>query len=385
MSLPVIVDGIIYQLQPHGGIARLFCEVLPRIRKLDKSIRIVLFTDRDAALFCQDLAGITPMMIPRVERYLRPRRLWKPLVPLAKKSIRTLWLGLGQRRIWHSTYYTQPDYWKGKLVVTVVDMIHERFLNLFDKPEDAAFRERKRQCVERADAVICISETTRQDLETFYDIRGDHIYVIPLACSEAFKALPQEVSKKGFQGRHPFLLYVGDRNHYKNFARLVRSYAAWQHTKEVSLYVVGRPWSIPEKALISELKIEQFVRLITDLDDEGLCRLYHQAVALVYPSLYEGFGIPLLEAMRCGCPIVASRIPSTLEVAGTCPIYFEPEDEFSLMAAFNVALSEGRNPARVDLGIENANRYSWDNTARQTLRVYNRMREEMSRVHPWIL
>ena len=101
-----------------------------------------------------------------------------------------------------------------------------------------------------------------------------------------------------------------------------------------------------------------------------LCRLYNQAVAFVYPSLYEGFGIPLLEAMTCGCPIVASRIPSTVEVAGDCPIYFDPAEEDDLVNALDIALSEGRNSERVQAGFEKVKSYSWDKTTAQTLQVY---------------
>jgi alpha-1,3-rhamnosyl/mannosyltransferase len=102
-----------------------------------------------------------------------------------------------------------------------------------------------------------------------------------------------------------------------------------------------------------------------------LLRLYNQAVALVYPSLYEGFGIPLLEAMACGCPVIASRIPSTVEVAGEQPIYFEPVHLESLLAAFDLALAEGRNSERVRTGLEHAQDFSWDKTSSQVLEVYH--------------
>jgi len=118
------------------------------------------------------------------------------------------------------------------------------------------------------------------------------------------------------------------------------------------------------------LGIQNRVHLLTDVDDEELCRLYDQADAFVYPSLYEGFGIPLLEAMACGCPVVASRIPSTIEVAGMCPVYFESAEVESLLAAFDMALSEGRDSERVRSGFERVKSYSWDKTAKQTLEVY---------------
>src|SRR4030042_433317 len=93
--------------------------------------------------------------------------------------------------------------------------------------------------------------------------------------------------------------------------------------KKVALVLVGgKPFSESEQQMMRELAIAGQVKLFRDIDDETLCCLYNRALALVYPSIYEGFGVPLLEAMACGCPIVASRIPSTLEVVGDCPIYF---------------------------------------------------------------
>ena len=112
------------------------------------------------------------------------------------------------------------------------------------------------------------------------------------------------------------------------------------------------------------------MHLLTGIADEELAWLYNQAVALVHPSLYEGFGIPLLEAMACGCPVVASRIPSTVEVAGDIPLYFEPAEPESLPAALDAICSEDGDSKRVKLGLEHVKQYSWDRTARETLEVY---------------
>ena len=133
---------------------------------------------------------------------------------------------------------------------------------------------------------------------------------------------------------------------------------------------VGKAWSKDEQRCMENLKIRDKVHLLTNIDDPDLCLLYNQAVAFVYPSLYEGFGIPLLEAMACGCPVIASRIPSTLEVAGEHPIYFEPAEVASLLEALDTALLEGRDSARVYSGLEWVKQYSWERTTEQTLEVY---------------
>ena len=372
--MEVIVDGIIYQSQSHGGISRLFSEILPRMCDLDDSLCITLLTEGKPRQSLPEHGRIIHRVIPRFHRYLRPRRVWKPIIPAVRRFVRRLWIGRGEGQIWHSTYYTLPERWDGLQVVTVVDMIYERFADLFNGPGNDQFREWKRRCVQEADAVICISEATRQDVQRYYGLDSDSIYVVPLACSDVFRQLKQREGGLEMPTRQPFLLYIGnrgDRSHYKNFDGLIQAYSIWTHRKEIALVVVGRPWSADEERRLAELGIQDNLYLLTDVGDEEFCRLYNQAAALVYPSLYEGFGIPLLEAMACGCPIIASNIPSTIEVARECPIYFEPTEVESLLTAFDKVLSEGRNSDRVRAGVEHVKCYSWDKTARQTLEVYH--------------
>ena len=370
-GLKVVVDGIIYQRQSHGGISRLFSEILPRMCDMDDLLRITLLTEGKLRQSLPEHQRIIHRVIPPVRRYLRPGRVWKPVIPPVRRSVRRLWIGRGEGQIWHSTYYTLPEPWDGLQVVTVVDMIHEHFADMLDRPKNDQFREQKRRCVQDADTIICISETTRQDLQRFYRLDSDSVYVVPLACSEVFRRLEQGYDSLETPTKWPFLLYVGSRSRYKNFDGLIQAYSVWAHREEVTLVVVGRPWSAGEERRLAELGIQDCVHLLTDADDEELCRLYNQAAAFVSSSLYEGFGIPLLEAMACGCPVVASRIPSTIEVAGECPIYFEPTEVDDLVNAFDAALCEGQNSERVQAGGEHVKCYSWDKTARRTLEVYH--------------
>jgi len=369
--LKVVIDGIIYQIQPHGGISRLFSEILPRMCDLDDSLRITLLTDGELRQPLPRHSHIDHWVIPSAnDRCPRPRRVWRHIIPPLRRFVRRLRVGHGKGQIWHSTYYTLPGFWDGLHVVTVADMIYERFTHLLSRPKDDQIREEKQRCIRHADAVICISETTRQDVQHFYGIDADALYVVPLAYSDVFRRLEQCDDELRMPTRQPFLLYVGYRISYKNFDQLIQAYSVWPHRKGVALVVVGRPWSADEKWRLVALGIQDRVHLLTHVDDEELCQLYNQAAAFVFPSLYEGFGIPLLEAMACGCPIIASRIPSTIEVAGDCPIYFEPTEVESLHVALDAVLSEGRNSERVQAGLERVKHHSWDKTARQTLEVY---------------
>lgn len=366
----VVVDGIIYQEQSHGGISRLYEEILPRICEMDSTLCVTLMTDGKLKRPLPKHPHITHLALPPVSFYMRPRRIWGPVIPPVRRFVQQLKVGRGHKSsIWHSTYYTMPGEWRGKQIVTVHDMIHERFKELYPEPLNDWFRREKQRCLQRADMVICVSESTRHDVQRFYGIDSARICVIYHGCSSVFRRLTRDDVDTRWTER-PYLLYVGDRGPHKNFDSVVRAYSVWPLRKHVSLVVVGRPWSPREKALLVELAIRENVLLLTHVDDSTLCQLYNCAAAFVYPSFYEGFGIPLLEAMACGCPIIASRIPSTVEVAEDCPIYFELTGVNSMLSAFDLALSEGRESERVYAGLERVKNYSWEKSARQILETY---------------
>ena len=143
----------------------------------------------------------------------------------------------------------------------------------------------------------------------------------------------------------------------------------------MALRVVGRPFSVAEKQQVQVLGVAERVVVETAVSDERLCWLYNHAAAFVYPSLAEGFGIPLLEALACGCPVVASRIPSSLEVAGELATYFEPSEQDSLVGALETAVSQGRQPERVQAGIARAAQFSWEQTAKLLLGTHRELGE----------
>lgn len=369
--MEVVIDSVIYQLQSRGGISRVFSEVLPRLCDIDETLRITLLTQGQLRQSLPEHRHIKHRPVPTFERYLRPNCIWQSILPKIKHFTYNLWTGAGEGKIWHSTYYTMPEKWAGYSVTTVHDMVFELFPQFYSGPKFDLFRQRKRLSVQRADAVICVSDTTRQDVLRLYELDADKVHVVPNACSDIFRRLDSTELPTSIQIEQPFLLYIGNRARYKNFDLLAKAYSLWPRRKEVALVLVSaRSISESEQQLMAELAIAKQVKLLKDVDDEALCRLYNSAAVFVYPSLCEGFGIPLLEAMACGCPIVASRIPSTIEVAEDCPIYFDPTDVDGLVNAFDVALSEGRNSERTRMGLKRLTSYSWDKTAAQTLQVY---------------
>ncbi len=368
--MKVIVDCVMYGLQPHGGVPRVFNEILPRICDLDNSLRMQLLQTLPLRQPLPSHPRISSRKIPIPDHYLRPHSLWKPLIPWAERLVEKVYIGRGKEHIWHSTYFSLPQNWKGKSVVTVHDMIYEKFPELSNFPDRDKILERKKRTIEAADAIIAISENTKKDLVEFYDIDEAKITVIYNAASQIFQKLETEENPWESPSLKPFIMYLGFRQAYKNFMFLLKTYAEWPRRHDVNLLVVGKPWSSNELRVIDQLKINDSVFLLQNVSDTTLCRIYNRAAAFVFPSIYEGFGIPLLEAMACRCPLIASRIPTTLEVAKECPIYFDPYNKDELMFALDFAIDNGRNFSGVQYGLERFKEFNWDKTAEQTLEIY---------------
>ena len=368
--MELTVDGLIYQFQHFGGISRIFTELLPRMCEIDPTLQITIFTSGRCRQDIPTHPGIKHQALLPIDDLNRPHRLWLPIQQPLRRLLQWTAIDHSKEAVWHSTYLTMPMRWNGPTVITVYDMIHERYPDLFPSPYHERFKRQKRSSVLTADKVICISETTRKDVQSYYGIDGVKLQTIPLAYNHYFRRLETGDCSQKLLYNRPFILYVGRRGLYKNFKTLLQAYSVWQRRNEVDLLVVGSNWSDQERRWLADWGCVEQVHLLPGVDDQLLACLYNHAQAFVYPSLYEGFGIPLLEAMACGCPVVASRIPITVEVAGQHPFYFEPTDVDDLLAALDAALAEGRQPARVESGIRRAHQHSWDKAAKKTLDVY---------------
>lgn len=365
----IVIDGIVYSFQKAGGISRLFSEIMPRICDYDENIRFQLLLNHKNIQPLPQHRHIFYRSPYKVVPFLRPTRLWQRHRIAFKEELAIRLIGNSRKKIWHSTYFTLPKRWKGAVVTTVYDMIYERYEDsFFSDLWDDKVRASKRSSLTGADKVISISQATKDDLKDILGIPDERIQVIHLACSPVFRKIESDgsISK-------PFILYVGSRAKYKNFRGLLHAYALWPGNKEVELVTVGGDWSKEELEALVELKLLEKVRLIPFPDDLVLRDLYNQALAFVYPSLYEGFGIPLLEAMSCGCPVIASRIPSTVEVADDVPIYHEPGNSEQLLSNLDQAYTESKSSERVLAGLNHAKLFSWERTAYQTAELYRKL------------
>lgn len=274
----------------------------------------------------------------------------------------------------HETYYSRYLNWSRNAlhVITVYDMIHELFPDNFTG--NIRIKEQKIAAIRKADRVICISENTKNDLLKLYDIPEKKISVVHLGFE--MKISDVKISQENSDSHNKkYLLYVGERHGYKNFSNFLQAYAASSFLQENFMIVCfgGGPFKAYENERFLELNISsKQIKQIAG-GDQLLAKYYQDAELFVFPSLYEGFGIPLLEAMSNNCPVVCSNAGSIPEVAGIAAAFFDPEDIGSMRDVIEKIIQS--NELLTDLRQKGAKRirsFSWEKCARETLNVYEK-------------
>lgn len=354
----ILYDGLIYSTQAAGGINRYFANIIGRLPAADSAI-----------LTTPSIRPVNFPCHPNLEIHVPARVHPKVLAPLTRPiQLRRLQSRLSFDII-HPTYYVLLT-WKNlrrvgvPVVVTIWDMTHERFRRQLDPTGLHAYT--KRRAVEAADALLCISSNTRDDLLAYYDVQPERVHVIPLA-TDMSASQRQDASLVPPQ---PFFLFVGSRAEYKNFDLLLRALRSI-HSDDVVLCVVGAPLTRKEQLRLVDLGISSRVLALGHATDTQLAALYARSVALVYPSRYEGFGIPPLEAMACGGVAITSNTSSIPEVVGNAALTFNPNSLDELVDHLRSVISRpGLRLEMVRRGRERAKTFSWDRTARETFAVY---------------
>jgi len=274
----------------------------------------------------------------------------------------------------HTTYYDNFTLNKKKpLVVTVHDLIHEIYHYEFGK--DNNYRPKK-EILDQASHVVCVSNNTKNDLLKYYKIKEDKISVIHHGSIETDKVNINGSLKK-IQIDQPFFLYVGSRKRYKNFFTLINAFL--KNEKIYNNYKIvcfgGGKILNSEKKVLGEKKfnLEKIINF-PNHDDELLYSLYKNAVALIYPSLYEGFGMPILESMSIGCPVISSNISSLPEVYGDGALSFDPSSSEELSSCiFKIADDSKIRNQFIEKGKHQAKKFTWENCSKQTLGVYQKL------------
>jgi glycosyltransferase involved in cell wall biosynthesis len=364
----IVYSHDIFSFQAYGGISRYFVEIAKRIPANEAQVQI--FAGLYINQYLKGLPGLMGLKVP----VLKNRGVTARIINASMYSMRRSINNLVQRAvirsdpqtIVHLSYYTRPPAKKKlKLVVTVYDMIRELFGQYF--PHYDRTTHLKRLCCEQADKIIAISNCTKRDLMDLFGVNDEKIAVIYLG-NPLENVVPGEW-KEATQA--PYVFYVGARGGYKNFDRFLQAFAQSSLLrKDFELICFGDRFSPAEQRRLRELGLDHWVHQISG-SDSLLASYYKNARAFVFPSLYEGFGIPLLEAMGAGCPVLCSNRGPFPEIVGDAGIYFDPEDVNHMQSILEKALFDDTLlEEMVKRGYQRASTFSWDQTASQTLALY---------------
>ena len=373
--MKIAFDHQAFTLQKTGGISRYFCRLADRLSQLNDES----FSNVNVGIFAPVYRNQYLRQVPHsiVHGYAindYPRKTATVCVN-ANRLIAKHLIKKWQPDILHETYFSSKAIApKGcPVVLTVFDMISELELVAKGYLKNDLTKSDKYQSVMRADHIICISESTRQDLIDLFEITADKVSVVHLA-SDPVVQIETDIAHE--KNQRPYLLYVGLRDGYKNFNRLLTAISSSPKIKKEFDLVAfgGGAFNSDEKSLIHGLGYDVGqVRQVSGGDDV-LNSLYKQAAALVYPSTYEGFGLPPLEAMSHRCPVISSMASSMPEIIGKAGEYFDPYSIASMAAAIEaVVFSSTRTQELIKLGKAREKNFTWERCAKETLGIYRKV------------
>lgn len=281
----------------------------------------------------------------------------------------------------HLPHYPIPLLYRGEIVVTIHDLIHLIYPEYL--PSKAAWFYAKfmfSHAGRRAKKVIAVSENTKRDTVELLNIPAEKIKVIYNGIDERFKPINDkesiEKTKRKYGLSEKYILYAGLLKPHKNILRLIEAFPKLRRETQIKdkLVLVGNkefPHYRAIKEKIKELDLENQILILGEVDSEDMTALYNGADVFVLPSLYEGFGLPPLEAMACGCPVITSNTSSLPEVVGDAGIMVDPCDMDGLAEAIcKVLTDEGLRQEMIKKGLARAKLFSWEKTAKETLKIY---------------
>lgn len=369
--MKILFDTQIFDWQINGGISRYFIELIDRL-DADKDIEVIFKCKHSYNTYIQNTKWLRAA--PRLTgiNFKGKLLMVKKVNELMNRGFSNGILRGGKQNIFHPTYY-DPYFFKyigeKPFVLTVYDLTNERF-----RDSSALTRkilDWKKHLIAKAEHIVAISENTKKDIVEYYRVHPDKVSTVYLASSFDISASNAE-NAQWEQVDKPYVLFVGSRNGYKNFKAFVTEAAPLLKRYKLQLVLAGGgSLNADEINQLKTLNINERVTAFPHVSDRYLAKLYTNAMVFVFPSLYEGFGIPVLEAMQCRCPTLLSNNSSLPEVGGNAAQYFDPlkKDDMSNSLERLILDKELRSNMK-DAGLLQAAKFNWDITAAGHLDVY---------------
>lgn len=284
--------------------------------------------------------------------------------------------------IFHFFNFVSPPYVKGKIVITVYDMVYKVFPETMEKANYAKLDQNLRRSCEAASAIVTISENSRKEIIEYMDVEADKIYIIPpgVDCLQ-YRPLKDEKEFLSIKAKYglpqDYFLYLGTIEPRKNIESIVEAFRIYRDRGGKNrLVIAGKKGWMYEKVfeLVKQYGLENYVIFPGYIDEADKYLIYGGAKAFLFPSLYEGFGMPPLEAMACGVPVITSNTSSLPEVVGDAGLMVEPMDVESL-AHHMKRLEEDEELCEklIQKGIERAGNFTWENSVKKLMELYRAM------------
>ena len=355
------------------GIGTYIRNLLRHLARIDRESEFVLLTAE------ADL-GVAEALGPNFRTVLEPSPNYS-----IREQIHVPWVLRRERPdVFHAPHYILPTAVGCRSVVTIHDCIHLMFPQyLPDRAAYAYARGSMWNAVRKADRILTVSEASKRDILRFFNVPPGKIEVVPNAIDERFWNVPTEEEiasvRERYQLAHRYVLYVGNIKPHKNLVRLIEAFSGLRQLEgfdDVKLLIIGDQISkLPAlRRAVHSHKLHKQVRFLGYLSDDSLAILYSLASVFVFPSLYEGFGLPPLEAMACGAPVVTSNVSSLPEVTGDAAVLVDPENVESIVDGMRRVLSDPELAQEMrKKGLVRAREFSWERSVARTHDIYRQV------------
>lgn len=344
----ILLDNIIYSLQQFGGISAMWA-ILQKSLLCENTMNFI-FSEREDAnnnVYRKDIVLSNDRLIKATYK-----------IPLIIDRYNSINIGNAKPDIVHSSYYRSVDDRSVKKVVTVHDFTYERYMSGLRRYVHC---KQKYKAIYDADVVVCVSNNTRNDL----------LHYIPNIAEDKIKVVYNGISNDFYKldniQRGDRLLYVGGRTKYKNFDFLIDALSETTY----SLDICGAPLSYKEQSFLNKKLGNDRYKVYSNIDNSSLNILYNRARCLIYPSSYEGFGLPIVEAQKAGCPVIALNVSSIPEVIGETPLMLSNISRKELILLLKMVESPTLFEEISNMGIINANRFTTQAMINGYKEIYN--------------
>lgn len=354
--MKIVYDNIIFSLQKSGGISVVWYELLKRLLKERKNdLQVIEYQNANQNIFRSKL-----------DLDFKKRKTLSDYLLLINRYLNPKLKGMNDPFIFHSSYYRISTNKNAINITTVHDFIYEKFRSGIKKGIHCY---QKKHAILNSDFIICVSENTKNDLLTYYPkINSQKVYVIHNGVSEDYCINSKSNFEIDFEPQK-YIIYVGVRDEYKRFDIAVETA---KQLKTNLVIVGGGKLSKGEIDYINLHLAKNQYKLFTNLSNSNLNDLYSNALCLIYPSTYEGFGIPVIEAQRAGCPVIAYNNGAIKEIIGETALLFNTFNttEIAKIITDNLFDSTLRNSI-ISAGFTNSKKYSWEITYEKTRKIYD--------------